>query len=98
MMYHQSSSRNDNDTEDDDGDEGKRDWEVELEKRGLWPLQNETELIQKYYDMDKIMDHIAGPRRREDGTSATTNKKREELERLLGGVGALVKEKEEETR
>ena len=46
------------------------------------------------------MDHIdiAGPQRRGDGTSATTNKKREELERLLGGVGALVKEKEEETR
>ena len=98
-LYDGDSSRNDNDTEDDDGDEeGKRDWEVELEKRGLWPLQNETELIQKYYDMDKIMDHIAGPLRREDGTSTTTNKKRDELERLLGGVGALVKEKEEETR
>ena len=64
---------------DESNDEGKRDWEIELEKRGLWPLQNETELIKRYYDMDKIMNHLA-----------PTPKKRAELERLLGGPGALV--------
>ena len=64
---------------DESNDEGKRDWEIELEKRGLWPLQNETELIKRYYDMDKIMNHIA-----------PTPKKRAELEGLLGGPGALV--------
>ena len=79
---------------DEEDEEGKKDWEVELEKRGLWPLQDETELVKKYYEMDKIMDHIAGPRRQggvtEDGVVESTNKKREELESLLGGVGALV--------
>ena len=64
---------------DESNDEGKRDWEIELEKRGLWPLQNETELIKRYYDMDKIMNHLA-----------PTPKKRAELEQLLGGPGALV--------
>ena len=64
---------------DESSDKGKRDWEIELEKRGLWPLQNETELIKRYYDMDKIMNHLA-----------PTPKKRAELEQLLGGPGALV--------
>lgn len=62
--------------------EGKRSWEVELEQRGLWPLQDETELVKRYYDMEGIMDHLAGPK---------GGKKREELEELLGGAGALVK-------
>jgi len=63
--------------------ENKRDWEVELEKRGLWPLADETELVKKFYDMDKMMEHIAGPK---------GGKKRGELDKLLGGMGALVKE------
>jgi len=88
------SSDNSMNYDDDEDEEGKKDWEVELEKRGLWPLQDETELVKKYYEMDKIMDHIAGPRRQggvtEDGVVESTNKKREELESLLGGVGALV--------
>mmetsp|Transcript_29214 Transcript_29214/g.62117 ORF Transcript_29214/g.62117 Transcript_29214/m.62117 type:complete len:481 (-) Transcript_29214:83-1525(-) len=63
--------------------EGKRDWEVELEKRGLWPLQDETELVKRFYDMEKMMDHIAGPK---------GGKKRDELDMLLGGAGALVGE------
>ncbi|KAL7536346.1 hypothetical protein ACHAXR_007103 [Thalassiosira sp. AJA248-18] len=58
--------------------EGKRDWEVELEQRGLWPLQDETELVKRYYDLDKMMENIAGPR---------GGRKRDELERLLGGMG-----------
>mmetsp|Transcript_18415 Transcript_18415/g.40025 ORF Transcript_18415/g.40025 Transcript_18415/m.40025 type:complete len:474 (-) Transcript_18415:270-1691(-) len=61
--------------------EGKRDWEVELEKRGLWPLADETEVVKRHYGMDKMMEHIAGPRGSE---------KRDTLEELIGGVGALV--------
>mmetsp|Transcript_24127 Transcript_24127/g.41309 ORF Transcript_24127/g.41309 Transcript_24127/m.41309 type:complete len:483 (-) Transcript_24127:146-1594(-) len=62
-------------------EEGKRDWEIELENRGLWPLADETELVKKFYDMDKMIEHIAGPK---------GGKKREEIEELLGGMGALV--------
>ncbi|KAL7549904.1 hypothetical protein ACHAWF_013165 [Thalassiosira exigua] len=61
---------------------GKRDWEEELEQRGLWPLQNEREFVKRYYDMEGMMEHFAGPRGSRD---------REELERLLGGKGALVR-------
>lgn len=61
----------------------KKDWEVELEQRGLWPLQNDTDIAKKYYDMENMMDHIGGPR---------GGKKRMELESLMGGAGALVKE------
>lgn len=68
--------------------EGKRDWEVELEKRGLWPLADETELVKRYYDMDRMIEHIAGPK---------GGKKRDELERLLGGMGALVAEQKKTT-
>mmetsp|Transcript_38986 Transcript_38986/g.93827 ORF Transcript_38986/g.93827 Transcript_38986/m.93827 type:complete len:518 (+) Transcript_38986:97-1650(+) len=71
--------------------EGKRDWELELEERGLWPLQDETELVSKYYDMGRMMDHIAGPR-------GKGNRRREELEMLLGGSGALVPEDDKEEK
>jgi len=63
------------------GAEGKRDWEVELEKRGLWPLADENELVKRFYDVDGILEHLAGP---VDGG------KRKELEDLLrGGVGEV---------
>jgi ribosomal protein S18 len=67
-----------NDAEADSvgGGEGKRDWEVELEKRGLWPLADENELVKRFYDIDGILDHLAGPM---DGN------KRKELEDLLTG-------------
>ncbi|KAL9189456.1 hypothetical protein ACHAXT_009131 [Thalassiosira profunda] len=61
--------------------EGKREWEVELEKRGLWPLADDREVATRYYDMEGMMERIAGPR---------GGKKRAELERLIGGAGALV--------
>lgn len=65
------------------GGEGKRDWEVDLEKRGLWPLADENELVKRFYDIDGILDHLAGP---VDGN------KRKELEDLLsGGVGSEAK-------
>mmetsp|Transcript_20064 Transcript_20064/g.40245 ORF Transcript_20064/g.40245 Transcript_20064/m.40245 type:complete len:476 (+) Transcript_20064:58-1485(+) len=65
------------------GAEGKRDWEVELEKRGLWPLADENELVKRFYDVDGILEHLAGP---VDGG------KRKELEDLLrGGVGEVSK-------
>ncbi len=67
-----------NDAEDDNvgGAEGKRDWEEELEQRGLWPLADENELMKRFYDVDGILDHLAGP---------VDGKKRRELEDLLGG-------------
>jgi len=68
-----------------EGGEGKRDWEVELEGRGLWPLADETEVVKRFYNVEGMMDHIAGKR----GT-----KKRRELEELLGGAGALVPEED----
>jgi len=71
-------------TSDDDDDETtimKKDWEIELEERGLWPLQLGDEVIKRYYDMDKIIEHIAGPK---------GSKKRIEFDNLLGGPGALV--------
>jgi hypothetical protein len=62
-------------------EEGKRDWEIELEKRGLWPLADENELVKRFYDMDGILEHLAGP---------VDGKKRKELEDLLmGGVGEV---------
>lgn len=65
-----------------DGDnETKKAWEIELEQRGLWPLQDDTEIIKKYYEMDAILEHLGGPK---------GSKKRETLDRLLGGPGALV--------
>jgi len=61
------------------GAEGKRDWEVELEQRGLWPLADENELMKRFYDMDGILEHLAG---------SVDGEKRRELEDLLaGGVG-----------
>ena len=69
--------------EDDNvgGAEGKRDWEVELEQRGLWPLADENELVKRFYDMDGILEHLAGP---------VDGKKRKELEDLLmGGAGEV---------
>jgi len=70
-----------NDAEADNvgGAEGKRDWEIELEQRGLWPLADENELVKRFYDIDGILDHLAGP---------LEGNKRKELEDLLtGGVG-----------
>jgi len=58
------------------GAEGKRDWEEELEQRGLWPLADENELMKRFYDVDGILEHLAGP---------VDGKKRKELEELLGG-------------
>jgi len=65
----------------------KKDWEVELEERGLWPLADESEVFKRYYGMDEMLDHIAGER---------GNKKREELEKLLsmGVVDANAAKKE----
>lgn len=64
---------------DNDGDGGKREWEVELEKRGLWPLADENEMVRRFYDVDGILEHLAGP---------VDSDKRKELEELLtGGVG-----------
>ena len=68
-------------TKDDDNATEKKPWELELEQRGLWPLQDDTEIIKKYYDMEAILDHLGGPK---------GSKKRETLDRLLGGPGALV--------
>ena len=68
--------------------EGKRDWELELEQRGLWPLQDDTELVQKYYDLEGMMEHMAGPK---------GSRTRGELESLLGGVGALVKKDDKDS-
>ena len=58
----------------------KKDWEIELEERGLWPIEW-VEVITRYYDMDKIIEHIAG-------SNGLT--KQSEFDRLLGGPGALV--------
>ena len=52
-----------------------REWEKELEERGLWPLGNEEEVVKRYYGMDDILDRVG-----ERGT-----KKRERLEELLNG-------------
>jgi hypothetical protein len=57
-------------------DEEKRDWEIELEKRGLWPLADETEVFKRYYGLDEMIDHVAG---------GVDSKKRAELEELLRG-------------
>ena len=57
-----------------DEDETPKEWELELEKRGLWPLADETPVFKKYYGLDDVMDHIGG--------NAGT-KKREEFEELL---------------
>ena len=63
--------------------EGKRDWEVELEKRGLWPLADDNELAKRFYDIDGILEHLAGP---------VDSNKRKELEDLLsGGTGEVAK-------
>jgi small subunit ribosomal protein S18 len=70
-----------NDDDDDNNAIMKKDWEIELEERGLWPLQPGDEVIKRYYDMDKIIEHIAGPK---------GSKKRIEFDNLLGGPGALV--------
>ena len=64
-----------------DNETTKKEWEVELEQRGLWPLQDDTEIIKKYYDLEAVLDHLGGPKGSE---------KRETLDRLLGGPGALV--------
>lgn len=67
----------------DDQAEGKRDWEVELEKRGLWPLADDNELAKRFYDIDGILEHLAGP---------MDSNKRKELEDLLsGGTGEVAK-------
>ena len=65
----------------DNDKETKKPWEIELEQRGLWPLQDDTEIIKKYYDLEAILEHLGGPK---------GNKKRDTLDRLLGGPGALV--------
>ncbi|KAL7465281.1 hypothetical protein ACHAXS_005606 [Conticribra weissflogii] len=62
---------------DDDGD-GKRDWEVELEKRGLWPLKDEKEVVGRRLGVDKILDFLGNGR---DGHGH--GQVREELEDLL---------------
>lgn len=67
--------------EEGDNETMKKAWEVELEQRGLWPLQDDTEIIKKYYDLNALLDHLGGPK---------GSKKRETLDRLLGGPGALV--------
>jgi small subunit ribosomal protein S18 len=77
---HKHTSNNDDD-DDDNNAIMKKDWEIELEERGLWPLQPGDEVIKRYYDMDKIIEHIAGPK---------GSKKRIEFDNLLGGPGALV--------
>lgn len=61
--------------------EGKRDWEAELERRGLWPLTDETAVTMRHYGVENMLDRMGGPR---------GSKKRKELEELLGGPGALV--------
>ena len=66
-----------------DGREGKRDWELELEMRGLWPLADEKEVVKRFYDMEGIVEHLGGE---------VGGKKREELEKLLS-VGTLGWEK-----
>ena len=66
---------------DDNDNEEKKPWEIELEQRALWPLQDDTEIIKKYYDLEAILDHVGGPK---------GGKKRETLDRLLGGPGAFV--------
>jgi ribosomal protein S18 len=55
-----------------DAEEGKREWEKELEERGLWPLADDTDVFKKFYDVDGLIDHLGGG-----------GKKREELESLL---------------
>ena len=61
-----------------------KEWERELEERGLWPLGNEEEVVKRYYGMEEILDRVG-----ERGT-----KKREKLEELLSGDW----EKKKETR
>ena len=68
------------------GAEGKRDWEVELEKRGLWPLADENELVKRFYDIDGVLEHLAGP---------MEGDKRKELEDLLQGGSGDVKKSEQ---
>ena len=69
------------------GDGGKSDWEAELERRGLWPISDDSELFRKYYDVEGVMRHVGGPRG--DG-------RREELEELLRGVGGMERRLAEE--
>lgn len=54
--------------------EGKRDWEVELERRGLWPLKDEREVVGRRLGVDKILEFLGRGR---DGQV------REELDELL---------------
>ena len=72
----------------ENGVDGKRDWEVELEKRGLWPLADEKEVVKRWMDMDKLMEHLGG---------GMDGKKREELEELLS-AGTLGWEKKEKLK
>jgi small subunit ribosomal protein S18 len=58
----------------DPGLDEKKEWEVELEERGLWPLADEKEIFKRYYGMEEILDRVAGER---------GSKKREQLEELL---------------
>lgn len=63
-----------------DGVGEKSDWEAELERRGLWPISDDSELFRRYYDVEGMMRHVGGPKG--DG-------KREELEALLRGLGGM---------
>ncbi|KAL7477981.1 hypothetical protein ACHAW6_003770 [Cyclotella cf. meneghiniana] len=60
----------------EDENEEKKDWEIELEKRGLWPLAEEKEVFKRYYGLDDMIDHLAG---------GVDGRKRAELEELLIG-------------
>ena len=62
------------------GDDEKSDWEAELERRGLWPISDDSELFRRYYDVEGIMRHVGGP---------SGDGRREELEALLRGVGGM---------
>ena len=79
--FERFGKKDDGATKNEEGLDNLKDWEVELERRGLWPLQDGTELAKRFYDMEGMLEHIAGPR---------GGKKRAELDRLLGGPGALV--------
>lgn len=64
----------------------KKEWEVELEERGLWPLGDDKEVFKRYYGMDDMLDRIAGER---------GSKKREQLEELLN-YGMKKKEEQDD--
>ncbi|KAL3798797.1 hypothetical protein HJC23_004585 [Cyclotella cryptica] len=57
-------------------EEEKREWEIELEKRGLWPLAEDKDVFKRYYGLDEMIDHLAG---------GVDGRKRAELEELLRG-------------